>query len=215
MYCSLVLTYLSDPLLMNAFNTVNLASACILTSVSFAKSLNIPPSQWIYPLGGAGTSDSADFWRRPNFYTSPSISHSLDAALRISGVSKADVDLFDFYSCFPIVPKLAARHLGLPITGSQKPLTLLGGLTSFGGAGNNYSMHALTEMTRALRDGRGKKGLVLCNGGVLSYQHVVVLSKEPRKEGTYPQSNPLPEHIKDVEPPEMVVGAEGEAVVEV
>jgi hypothetical protein len=23
----------------------------------------------------------------------------------------------------------------------QKPITLLGGLTSFGGAGNNYSMH--------------------------------------------------------------------------
>ena len=25
--------------------------------------------------------------------------------------------------------------------GSSKPITLLGGLTSFGGAGNNYSMH--------------------------------------------------------------------------
>ena len=44
-------------------------------------------------------------------------------------------------SCFPIVPKLACRHLDLPITSSPKPLTLLGGLTSFGGAGNNYSMH--------------------------------------------------------------------------
>jgi len=38
------------------------------------------------------------------------------------------------------VPKLAADHLGLPINGG-KSLTLLGGLTSFGGAGNNYSMH--------------------------------------------------------------------------
>lgn len=44
-------------------------------------------------------------------------------------------------SCFPIVPKLACEHLGLPTTGSPKPITLLGGLTSFGGAGNNYSMH--------------------------------------------------------------------------
>lgn len=44
-------------------------------------------------------------------------------------------------SCFPIVPKLACQHLGLPITKSPKPITLLGGLTSFGGAGNNYSMH--------------------------------------------------------------------------
>lgn len=43
--------------------------------------------------------------------------------------------------CFPIVPKLACRHLEIPLTGGDRPLTLLGGLTSFGGAGNNYSMH--------------------------------------------------------------------------
>lgn len=46
-----------------------------------------------------------------------------------------------YLRCFPIVPKLACHHLGLPITNAPKPLTLLGGLTSFGGAGNNYSMH--------------------------------------------------------------------------
>ena len=31
--------------------------------------------------------------------------------------------------------------MGLSITQPEKPITLLGGLTSFGGAGNNYSMH--------------------------------------------------------------------------
>jgi hypothetical protein len=46
-----------------------------------------------------------------------------------------------FSRCFPIVPKLAADHLHLSILHSEKPLTVLGGLTSFGGAGNNYSMH--------------------------------------------------------------------------
>lgn len=58
-----------------------------------------------------------------------------------SELSASDIDLYDFYSCFPIVPKLACDHLGLSITNSSKPLTVLGGLTSFGGAGNNYSMH--------------------------------------------------------------------------
>lgn len=43
---------------MNAFNTVNLAGACILTSTDFAKELGIPESKWIYPLGGAGSRDS-------------------------------------------------------------------------------------------------------------------------------------------------------------
>lgn len=199
---------------MNAFNTVNLAAAVILTSASFAKSLGVPSSKWIYPLGGAGTKDSDEFWKRPNFYTSPSISRSIDASLQVSGVSKQDIDLIDIYSCFPIVPKIAAHHLGIPIVGGKK-LTLLGGLTSFGGAGNNYSMHALTEMTRQLRQRKGRTGLVLCNGGVLSYQYVVLLSTEPRKSGEYPRENPLPPQITDVPAPELVLNAEGEAVVEV
>lgn len=201
---------------MNAFNTVNLAAACILTSTTTARALGIPSSRWIYPLGGAGTKDADDFWQRPNFYTSPSISHSIDAALSLSHTTKEDIDLIDIYSCFPIVPKLAAHHLGLPITNGQKPLTQLGGLTSFGGAGNNYSMHALTAMVRAIREGKGRKGLVLCNGGLLSYQYVVMLGKEPRKNGpAYPEGDPLPERVGEEGVPEIAVTAEGEGVVEV
>lgn len=48
-----------DPLLMNAFNTVNLAAACILTSAEHAKELGIPESKWVYPLSGAGDTDSS------------------------------------------------------------------------------------------------------------------------------------------------------------
>jgi hypothetical protein len=206
--------HLADPLLMNAFNTVNLASAIILTSTSLAKRLGIPESKWIYPLGGAGTTDSDEFWKRPNFYSSPSISRSIDASLEVSGVSKEEINLIDIYSCFPIVPKIAAQHLGLSIVGGTKPLTVLGGLTSFGGAGNNYSMHALTELTRQLRAGKGRTALVLCNGGVLSYQYAVILSREPRREGDYPTENPLPPQITDVPTPELVLDAAGEAVVE-
>lgn len=126
---------------MNAFNTVNLAGACILTSTEYAKELGIPENRWVYPLAGAGTQDSKNFWERPDFYTSPSISRSIDATLKGSNLKKEQIDLYDFYSCFPIVPKIACSHLGLSITNPEKPITLLGGLTSFGGAGNNYSMH--------------------------------------------------------------------------
>jgi hypothetical protein len=43
---------------MNAFNTINLAGAVILTSTDVAKELGVPESKWIYPLGGAGSSDA-------------------------------------------------------------------------------------------------------------------------------------------------------------
>lgn len=77
-------------------------------------------------------------------------------------------------------------------------------------------MHAIAEMTRELRekDARQKHGLVLANGGNMTYQHVLILSGSPRKEGTYPTSDPLPEMITDVPVPKVVEEAEGAAVVE-
>lgn len=217
-----MLTRITDPLLMNAFNTINLAGACILTSVSHARSLNIPESKWIFPLGGAGTSDSAEFWLRPSFTSSPCISESLDAALAVSNVSKSEIDIYDFYSCFPIVPKLACSHLGLDITNPGKPITLLGGLTSFGGAGNNYSMHALTAMVRELRksaaEKKEKKGLVLANGGSVTYQHVVILSTSARSSSSevYPASPPLPKTLTSQAPfpPKIAEKPNGAAEIE-
>jgi hypothetical protein len=40
---------------MNAFNTVNLAAACLITSIEQAEKLGIPEEKWVYILGGAGT----------------------------------------------------------------------------------------------------------------------------------------------------------------
>jgi hypothetical protein len=100
-------------------------------------------------------------------------------------------------SCFPIVPKIAKHHLALPDT---TPLTLLGGLTSFGGAGNNYSMHAFTEMTR----------------GVMTYQHVVILSSRPKKDRSpYPSADPLSADPSKDPAPTIEEEAKGEAIIEV
>ncbi|KAJ5135352.1 uncharacterized protein N7515_004630 [Penicillium bovifimosum] len=180
------------PLLMNAFNTVNLSAACIVTTTELARRLQIPEDKWIYPLGGAGSKERENFWERPNFFHSTAISKALDTCLSVSQLTSKEIDLYDFYSCFPIVPKLACHHLGISIREPQKPITLLGGLTSFGGAGNNYSMHAITEMTRRLRQGSSRNGLILANGGILSYQHAICMSSSPPKEGTpYPDSEVL------------------------
>ena len=70
-------------------------------------------------------------------------------------------------------------------------------------------------MTRELRKGdKVKNGLVLANGGVATYQHVVILSSSPRGDNVYPQENPLPEVITDIPVPVVDDSAEGEAVVE-
>lgn len=48
----------ADPLLMNAFNNVNQASACLLTNTDIASELDIPKDLWIYPVAGAGFDDT-------------------------------------------------------------------------------------------------------------------------------------------------------------
>ena len=72
-------------------------------------------------------------------------------------------------------------------------------------------------MTRRLRQGHGHNGLILANGGVMTYQHVLCLSTTPRKNNSmYPTENPLPELITDIPVPKIEEFVEGnqEAVIE-
>ena len=78
------------------------------------------------------------------------------------------------------------------------------------------SAQSLTAMVRELRKGKSQTGLILANGGVLTYQHILCLSKQPRQDGTnYPLSNPLPRYITDLPIPSIAARAEGEAIIEV
>ena len=71
-------------------------------------------------------------------------------------------------------------------------------------------------MVRQLRKGRGRNGLILANGGVVSYQHVICLSSQMRQDGsTYPVENPLPDIITDVPVPAFTSKADGEGIIEV
>ena len=70
-------------------------------------------------------------------------------------------------------------------------------------------------MTRELRKGKAKNGLVLANGGTVTHQHVVCLSTRPRQDGSpYPEKNLLPHLIEDVFCPPVDEKVEGEAVIE-
>jgi acetyl-CoA C-acetyltransferase len=72
----------------------------------------------------------------------------------------------------------------LPIDGS-KALSVTGGLPYFGGPGNNYSMHALAEMTTRLR-GTSQRALVTANGGVLSKHAAAALANYSDDENNRP-----------------------------
>jgi acetyl-CoA C-acetyltransferase len=103
---------------------------------------------------------------------------TVESALDAAGLSLGEIDRFDFYSCFPIAVFNVRDGLGIAAD-DPRPLTVTGGLPYFGGAGNNYSMHAVAAMVRALRAAPGAKGLVAANGGFLSKYSVGVYGAAP------------------------------------
>jgi len=149
-----------------AQDAVNQGAAVVLTSVGVARSLGIPPSQWVFLQSHADLDDrtvSARIMLERSLAQELVLERVLDAAdTRID-----DVAHLDLYSCFPIAVFSACDALGVDWRGSRA-LTLTGGLPFFGGPGNNYSMHAICEAVARVRADRGAKALVVANGGYLS-----------------------------------------------
>ncbi len=146
---------------MNAFISVDQAAAVVVTSLDVARE-----------LGAAGTcvfihsgADCNDVWfpsQRPDLGASPAIRAAGRAALRGAGMGIDDIQLFDLYSCFPCAVEIAAHELGLS-EDDDRVWTVTGGLPYFGGAGNNYSTHAIASMVDRLRT-EGGQGLVTALG---------------------------------------------------
>ncbi|MFT3754474.1 MAG: enoyl-CoA hydratase-related protein [Pseudoxanthomonas sp.] len=155
---------------------VNQSSAVLLTHRDAALAAGIPEEKLVYVWAGANAHEPHDVLARANYTQAPALEHVLKRTLALNGVSTPDIGLFELYSCFPVVPKLARRALGLP---ADAALSIAGGLTFFGGPTNNYMGHAITAAVRALRDKRGHKALLHGNGEFVTKHHAVVLADTP------------------------------------
>ncbi|MCE0763396.1 acetyl-CoA acetyltransferase [Pseudonocardia kujensis] len=167
------------PLAVNAFPLVDQAAALLLTSQAVALEHGVPEERLVHVWGGAGAADAADVLARPVLTGSPALCSALDRALASAGLAADAVDLVDVYSCFPVVPRLASRYLGLP-TSALAGAT--GGHSSFGGPLSTYTLHSLAACAERIRDGAGT-ALVHANGGYLTRQHAVVLGRERHVDG--------------------------------
>jgi hypothetical protein len=82
----------------------------------------------------------------------------------------------ELYSCFPTVPKMARRTLGLA---ADMPFSVTGGL-SFAGAGLNcYMLQATCAMVRSLRDRPAAHALLYGQGGYVTKHHALVVGSAP------------------------------------
>lgn len=165
------------PRLLVARDQVNQGAAALVMSVAAARRLGVPEEKWVYLRGHADLQEQA-LLQRPDLGHAPSAVLAAREALRVAGVGVDDIATFDLYSCFPVPVFNICDGLGIA-TDDPRGLTLTGGLPFFGGAGNNYSMHAVAETVARMRSEPGRFGLVGANGGIMSKYSVGVYSTAP------------------------------------
>jgi len=160
-----------------ARDKVNQGAAVLLMSVGAARRLGIPADRWVFLHGHADLRER-DLLDRQDLSTGPASVLAARHALEVAGIEVADLTTIDLYSCFAIPVFTICDGLGLR-PDDPRGLTVTGGLPFFGGAGNNYSMHAIAETVQRLRKSPGSYGFVGANGGVMSKYSVGIYSTTP------------------------------------
>jgi len=202
------------PKLMNAIMEVDQAAALLVTSVEAARELGLPEERWAYVWSGAHLADRWHISERPCYYRSLAEELVLHRALEMAGLGPDDVDMFDFYSCFPSAVQAAMEAVGMGLD-DPRPITLTGGLPYAGGPGNNYCSHSIAAAVERLRREPEKKALVTGMGWYFTKHAAGVYSGQPPHR-PYRPYDPGPDaaRIEAQECPPLVEEAEGPAVVE-
>jgi acetyl-CoA C-acetyltransferase len=156
---------------------VNQGAAVLLMPIAMARRLGVPAARWVFLPGHADLRER-ELLDRPDLSRAPALVAAAGHALELAGIGPGDVSTFDLYSCFPVAVSVIADGLGLA-PGDPRGFTVTGGLPFFGGAGNNYSMHAIAETVQRARAAPGSYGFVGATGGMLSKYSAGVYSTTP------------------------------------
>ncbi|GAA3046637.1 acetyl-CoA acetyltransferase [Pseudonocardia yunnanensis] len=194
-----------------ARDQVNQGAAVLLMSVASARRLGVPRERWVFLHGHADLRER-DLFDRADLSVSPASVLAAQHALDVAGIGPDRITTFDLYSCFPVAVSNICDGLGIdPV--DPRGLTVTGGLPFFGGAGNNYSMHAIAETVQRMRALPGAFGFVGANGGTMTKYSAGIYSTAP-VEWRPDRSAEIQAEIDSWPAPEHVVRAAGRATIE-
>jgi acetyl-CoA C-acetyltransferase len=193
---------------------VDQAAAVVMLSTAAADAAGVPHHRRVYLHGCADSHEPILVSARSDYAASPSIRLGAAEALAMAGIGVGDLAAIDLYSCFPVAVAIAAREIGLA-DDDPRGLTLTGGLPYFGGAGNNYSMHAVAEAVARARTAPGSYGFVFANGGYLTKSSFGVYATTPTR-GRWTRADPavLQREIDAIPSPAFTRTPAGPATVE-
>jgi acetyl-CoA C-acetyltransferase len=190
---------------------VNQGAAVLLMPVAAARRLGVPADRWVFLHGHADLRERA-LMERADLSRSPAAVMAARHALELAGLKADDLATMDLYSCFPAPVFNICDGLGIA-PDDPRGLTLTGGLPFFGGAGNNYSMHAIAETVRRARNTPGSHGFVGANGGIMSKYSAGVYCTTPA-QWTADRSADLQAELDAAPAPEEARQADGWATIE-
>jgi acetyl-CoA C-acetyltransferase len=192
-----------------ARDQVNQAAALLLASVGKARELGIPEEKWIY-IHAVTQAAETTVLSRPDLGKSTTAIESVRAALDISGMGMDAISYIDLYSCFAIPVFNITDAFGIA-PDDPRGLTLTGGLPFFGGAGNNYSAHAIAEAVLRLRKDREAYAFINANGGAMHKNAVGIYSARP---ALWPDTTRYTDAARDQDEVDTIEEMAGEGVVE-
>ncbi|MEU4562749.1 acetyl-CoA acetyltransferase [Actinoplanes sp. NPDC023936] len=190
---------------------VNQGAAIVLMSIAAAKRLGVPTDRWVFLPGHADLRER-DLMDRADLSSSPASVLAAAHALEVAGVGFGDLTHIDLYSCFAAPVFNIADAFGLA-AGDPRGLTVTGGLPFFGGAGNNYAMHAIAGVVERVRREPGSYGFVGANGGMMSKYSAGVYTTTP-SPWRPDDSAALQAEVDAWAAPEQALRADGWATIE-
>jgi acetyl-CoA C-acetyltransferase len=137
-------------LLCSSWN-VDQAAALLFCSVDKARALGIPEHRWIYPVASTESNHMVSVSARAQLQRCPGARIAGLAALNGAGITAAELDRIELYSCFPLAVETYAAELGIE---AGRDLTVTGGMPFAGGPYNNYVLQATCQMAEQLREDR-------------------------------------------------------------
>ncbi|MCZ2111873.1 MAG: thiolase family protein [Dehalococcoidia bacterium] len=192
---------LSSPMIVDPLRMLEIvmpcagAAAVVVTSAKRAKKVNHAPA---YILGAGEFATHRSITYAPGLTTS-AVKPAADAAFRMAGVRRKDIDLASIYDCYTITVLVSLEDAGFARKGQggkfvdehnlqfdgDFPLNPHGGQLSFGQAGAAGGMSHVTEAARQLmRRAQGRQvkraeiAFVNGNGGIMSEQASLILGRD-------------------------------------
>jgi acetyl-CoA C-acetyltransferase len=159
---------------------VDQAAALLFCSAELAEELGVDRSRWVFPIASAESNHMVSLSARADLVRSPGADATARAVLDAAGITAADVDLIELYSCFPVAVDTFADALGLP---PERDMTITGSMAFAGGPYNNYFFQATARAAQLLRAGAGRTALLSCVSGINTKQAFALWSIVPPGSG--------------------------------